>query len=101
MSKVSGKIRDMQRKQAAMEERLAKIDKHQDLHSRNIVYMRRLQRQSAQYMKSIHQHFMGTKKGRKGLFARVRTLEIHTKAIISVASILGSAAVIGILRALL
>ena len=93
MSKQSGKIRAMERRQAAMEEKLDKLDKHQDLHSRHMLYTRIQLRQNNKYMKHIHQHLVG----KKGVLARVRTLEVRQKGIIGLASLLLSATVIGIL----
>ena len=101
MSKVSGKIRAMERRQAAMEESLGKIDKHQDLHSRQMLLTRLQLRQNNKYMKSIHEHFMGSKKGRKGIFTRIRVLEVRQKSMIGVASVVISALIIGLVKALM
>lgn len=98
MSKVSGKIRALERRQAAMEENLDKISEHQDHHSRQMLYVRYHAKQNYKYMKNIYKHLMGTDKGRKGIVARVQTLETQTKAIIGVASVVVSAGIIGILK---
>jgi len=100
MSKVSGKIRAMERRQAAMEENLEKIVKTQDLHGRHLLLSRIQSKQNNKYMKSIHQHLMGTNKGRQGIFARLRTLEVRQKAIIGVSSVVSSALIIGLIKAL-
>lgn len=95
MSKVSGKIRAMERRQAAMEEIMGKVSKSQDLHSRHVLLMRLQLKQNNKYTKHTHQHLVGNDKGRKGLISRVRTLEVRQKGIIGAASLLISAAVIG------
>lgn len=100
MSKVSGKIRAMERRQAAMEEQLGKLSQHQDLHSRAMLYMRLQLKKSNGYMKSIHQHLMGTKGGRKGIFERLRTLEVRQKAIIGISSVVTSAVIVGLIKAI-
>jgi hypothetical protein len=100
MSKVSGKVRAIERRQAIMEETLDKLSKHQDVHSKALLYMRLQTRTTNKYLRSIHQHLMGTKRGRKGIFERLRTLENKQKAIIGVASVIGSACIIGLIKAL-
>jgi len=90
----------MERRQAAMEDKLEKISETQHLHGRHL-YLSRLQsKQNNKYMKSIHQHLMGTKRGRLGIFTRLRTLEIRQKAIIGVSSVVSSALIIGLIKAL-
>ena len=100
MSKVSGKIRSIERRQADMERQLTKLSKHQDIHSKTLLIVRFQLKSINKYAKSLHQHLMGTGQGRKGIFARLRTLEVRQKAIIATASVITSACIIGIIKAL-
>lgn len=85
----------MERRQQAIEEKLDKLDKHQDLHSRHMLFTRIQLKQNNKYMKHIHEHLIGSTKGKKGLLSRVKTLEVRQKGIISTAFMLISAVVIG------
>jgi hypothetical protein len=95
MSKQSGKIRAIERRQAAMEEQFKQILKHQALHSRHILLARLQLKKSNKYMECIHEKFIGSKEGKKGILDRLRTVEVRQKGIIRIAFMLISAAVIG------
>jgi hypothetical protein len=99
MSKVSGKIRLMDRRQTTMEELLKSVAEKQDLHGRHLLLIRFQQRQITQYMRHLHDHLMGSKK-RHGVFARLRTLEIRQKAILTVSSVIITAVIAGLLKAI-
>lgn len=99
MSKQSGKIRTIERNQAAMEDQLKQMLNHQDLHNRQILLVRLLLKKNNEYMKCIHEKFMGTKEGKKGIFDRIKTLEVRQKAIIGIASVIFSACVVGFIKA--
>ena len=86
MSKVSGKIRRMERTLDQMEKNSAITN----------IYLKRNNR----YMKTIHQHLVGDGKGRKGIFKRLGTLEIRQKGILAVASVVCSAIIIGVVKSL-
>ena len=87
----------MERRQIAMEEKLAKLSEHQDLHSRHMLITRIQLKQTTKYMKHIHQHLIGSEKGKKGVLSRVKTLEVRQKGIIGIASLLVSATVVGLI----
>lgn len=90
----------MERRLTAIEETLKKVSKHQDINSRQMLMVRLHLKKNNDYMKSIHQHFMGTKRGRKGLFQRVRTLEVRQKGVIGTLMAAFSAAIIGTFKAI-
>jgi hypothetical protein len=91
---------DLERRLDTMEGTLKKVSEHQDINSKQMLLVRLHLKRNNDYSKSIHQHFMGTKRGRKGLFQRVRTLEVRQKGIIGTLMASLSAAIVGAFRAI-
>lgn len=100
MSKQSGKIRAMERRQAVMEDQLDKLSQHQDLHGRQLLLVRLQLKKTNEHLVCIREKFMGTREGKRGIFDRLRTLEVRQKTIIGIASLIFSACVVGLIKAI-
>lgn len=85
----------------AIEKQLEAVRGTQESHGHQLLLNRLHLKRSNAYMKSLHQHLMGTKRGRKGIFERMRTLEVRQKAILGVSSVVATAGIIGLLKALI